>query len=57
MVELKNDRKVIIMSLKHNYHMHTELCGHAKGTILDNILEGISLGYETLGFSEHAPLP
>lgn len=45
------------MSLKHNYHMHTELCGHAKGTILDNILEGISLGYETLGFSEHAPLP
>ncbi len=45
------------MPLKQNFHMHTELCGHATGSILDNILEGIKLHYKTLGFSEHAPLP
>lgn len=45
------------MPLKRNYHMHTELCGHAKGSILDNILMAEHLGYEEIGFSEHAPLP
>jgi histidinol-phosphatase (PHP family) len=45
------------MPLKKNYHMHTELCGHAVGSIIDNVNMAESLGYEVLGFSEHAPLP
>ena len=45
------------MPLKRNYHMHTELCNHAVGSILDNILMAKRLGYEEIGFSEHAPLP
>lgn len=45
------------MPLKKNYHTHTVLCGHAVGTIEDNIKMALSLGYEKLGFSEHAPLP
>ncbi len=43
--------------LKSNYHTHTVLCGHAVGTIQENISKAIEYGYETLGFSEHAPLP
>lgn len=43
--------------LKTNYHMHTVLCGHAKGSIYDNILAAKSYGYVEIGFSEHAPLP
>lgn len=45
------------MPLKRNYHMHTELCGHATGSIYDNIICAIKFGYEEIGFSEHAPLP
>ena len=45
------------MPLKRNYHMHTELCGHATGSIYDNIMSAIKFGYEEIGFSEHAPLP
>lgn len=45
------------MPLKKNYHMHTELCGHASGSILDNINMAIKCGYDEIGFSEHAPLP
>lgn len=45
------------MPIKKNYHMHTVLCGHAVGTIEDNINMAIKLGYEKIGFSEHAPLP
>lgn len=43
--------------LKTNYHMHTVLCGHASGSILDNLNMAIKLGYKEIGFSEHAPLP
>lgn len=45
------------MPLKKNYHMHTKLCGHATGSIEDNVNMAEELGYEVLGFSEHAPLP
>lgn len=45
------------MKLNTNYHTHTVLCGHAVGDIKDYIDKAIALGYETLGFSEHAPLP
>lgn len=45
------------MPIIRNYHMHTELCGHAVGTIEDNINMAKQLNYKTIGFSEHAPLP
>lgn len=42
--------------LKHNYHTHTVYCHHAYNTAEEMILAAIKFGYETIGFSEHAPL-
>jgi histidinol-phosphatase (PHP family) len=36
-----------------DYHMHTTLCGHARGSIDEYIQHAISLGLEEIGFSEH----
>jgi histidinol-phosphatase (PHP family) len=40
-----------------DYHTHTELCGHAKGSIDDYIHEAIKKDLKEIGFSDHAPLP
>ena len=40
-----------------NYHAHTERCGHAWGTDDEFVQAAIDAGYDTLGFSEHAPWP
>ena len=36
-----------------DYHVHTPYCGHAKGTILEYIQTGISLGLHEIGFADH----
>ena len=41
--------------IKHNYHTHTYLCRHAKGNVEDYVKEAIKLGFESIGFSDHAP--
>ena len=43
--------------MKNNYHTHTVRCGHASGTDREYVEKAIELGFKTLGFSEHAPMP
>jgi histidinol-phosphatase (PHP family) len=40
-----------------DYHIHTELCGHAKGSADDYIQEAVKKNLKEIGFSDHAPLP
>lgn len=40
-----------------NYHTHTARCGHASGTDEEYVLAAIDAGWQTLGFSDHAPWP
>lgn len=39
----------------YNYHNHTYRCHHAKGADEDYVLSAIKNGYDTIGFSDHAP--
>lgn len=41
--------------IKNNYHTHMYLCRHATGTAEDYVLKAIENGFDSLGFSEHAP--
>ncbi len=41
--------------MKHNYHSHTYRCKHASGTEEEYIQKAIEAGFETFGFSDHAP--
>lgn len=43
--------------LKHSYHNHTYLCGHASGTPLDYVKKAIELNYLSVSISEHAFMP
>ena len=43
--------------LKANYHTHTELCGHAVGSVHDYVEEAVKLGFDELGMSDHAHTP
>lgn len=43
--------------LKSNYHSHTYRCGHAEGDVKDRVEEALSLGFHTIGISEHGPQP
>jgi len=40
---------------KANYHTHCDLCKHAKGNIEDYVKKAIEVGYQKIGFSDHAP--
>lgn len=40
-----------------NYHTHTYRCGHARGEDRQYVEEAIEAGIQTLGFSDHAPMP
>lgn len=40
----------------HDLHVHTSLCNHATGTMIDYVRSGIRAGLTTLGFSDHNPL-
>lgn len=39
-----------------DYHMHTPLCGHAKGEPKEYVEHAIKIGLKEIGFSDHAPL-
>jgi histidinol-phosphatase (PHP family) len=40
-----------------DYHVHTELCGHAEGTMRASVEQALLAGAEELGFADHLPLP
>jgi histidinol-phosphatase (PHP family) len=40
-----------------DYHMHTQLCGHASGTVEEYIEHALAIGMQEIGFSDHAPMP
>lgn len=39
----------------YNFHTHTFRCHHAQGNDEDYVLQAIENGYDTIGFSDHAP--
>lgn len=41
--------------MKHNYHTHTPRCKHASGSEEEYLKAAIDAGFETFGFSDHAP--
>ena len=43
--------------MKYNYHTHTELCHHAKGSNEDFVLAAIEAGFDEIGFADHSPWP
>lgn len=43
------------MKITTNYHTHTYLCKHARGTIEDYVDRAIELGYTDIGISDHCP--
>ena len=43
--------------MRNNYHTHTFRCYHATGTEWQYVESAWRRGIETLGFSDHAPLP
>src|SRR5579862_9899623 len=45
------------MSLPADYHMHTPLCRHARGEPEEYVRRALELGFEEIGFSDHAPMP
>ncbi len=40
-----------------DYHVHTQLCGHASGSAENYIESAVEKGLREIGISEHAPLP
>ncbi len=48
-------RKVIDQTMKYNYHTHTTLCRHAKGTNEEYVLAAIEAGFDEIGFADHSP--
>ena len=40
-----------------DYHTHTALCKHGKGTVEDYVRRAIELGLDEIGCSEHIPMP
>ncbi len=39
-----------------DYHIHTKLCGHATGEMVDYVKEAIRCELDEIGFSDHMPL-
>jgi len=39
-----------------DYHLHTPLCGHARGEIDDYLVEAVKKGLVEIGFCDHLPL-
>ncbi len=58
---MKNKPQAEIMKseklIKANYHTHTYRCKHAQGDIIDYAAAAVECGIETLGMTEHTPLP
>lgn len=45
------------MNMVANYHTHTKRCHHATGEDREYIEAAIARGLDTLGFSDHVPMP
>lgn len=43
--------------MKINLHTHTTRCGHAVGSEREYIERAVQAGIQTLGFSDHSPMP
>lgn len=43
--------------MKSNYHTHTARCLHADGADEDYVRAALAAGFDTLGFTDHAPWP
>lgn len=41
------------MTMKYNYHTHTALCNHARGTNEEYVLAAIEAGFDEIGFADH----
>jgi histidinol-phosphatase (PHP family) len=39
-----------------DYHLHTEMCGHARGSLEDYANRAAALGLAQIGFSDHFPM-
>jgi histidinol-phosphatase (PHP family) len=39
-----------------DYHIHTGLCGHARGTVEELVESAIEKGFEQVGIADHSPL-
>ena len=44
-------------TFKHNFHTHTFRCKHARGDVHDYCTYAVEHDMETIGFSDHTPLP
>ncbi len=55
--ELPIQRILCIVVPMNNYHTHTYLCQHAKGTVLDYAVEAKNNDISILGMTDHTPLP
>jgi histidinol-phosphatase (PHP family) len=40
-----------------DYHIHTSLCNHAKGTMKQYVRFAVASGLKEIGFADHSPLP
>jgi histidinol-phosphatase (PHP family) len=45
------------MRLPADYHMHTPLCRHARGTPTEFAAQAVRVGLKEIGFSDHSPMP
>lgn len=45
------------MNLPADYHMHTPLCRHAVGNVVEYAQRAVEIGLTEIGFSDHAPMP
>lgn len=43
--------------IKNNYHTHVSYCNHAIGEVEDYVKMAISLGFDEIGITDHAPIP
>lgn len=43
--------------MKYNYHTHTTLCNHARGTNEEYVLAAIEAGFDEIGFADHSAWP
>ena len=43
--------------MRVDYHVHTKLCGHARGEMRQYVEAAIEMGIVKLGFADHTPLP
>lgn len=39
-----------------DYHIHTALCGHARGTVEEMIASALEKGFERVGIADHMPM-